>query len=101
VRPSAGRRIGAHRGIGVRLGLSICVPHVCRCGALVDFKGFHCIVCKRAPGRISRYHALPDMMAREFVCARVPAIEEPNGLTRVNSKSSDMFTPILGRPANH
>ena len=38
-------------GVGLRLGLPLCVPHQCRCGSLVDTFGLHSFVCKRAPGR--------------------------------------------------
>jgi len=37
--------------VDLRLGMNICVLHVCRCGALVDARDLHCFVCKRAPGR--------------------------------------------------
>ena len=37
-------------GVGLRLGLPLCVPHRCRCGSLVDTFGLHSFVCKRAPG---------------------------------------------------
>jgi len=35
-------------GIGLRLGLTLCVPHKCHCGALVDAQGLHGFVCKKA-----------------------------------------------------
>ena len=27
--------------VGLRLGLNLCIPHVCRCGAQVDARGIH------------------------------------------------------------
>jgi len=71
----ARRQIG-DVAVGLRLILNICVSHICRCGALVDARGLHCFVCKRAPGRTSRHHALNDMVARAFTPAGVPAVKE-------------------------
>jgi len=77
----------------LRLGLNICVPHVCRCGALVDARGLHSCICKRAPGRTSRHHALNDMVVRTYASAGVLVVKERNGLKRVNGKRSDDLTP--------
>jgi len=87
--------------LGLRLGLDICVPHVCRSGVLVVARGLHCFVCNRAPGRTSRQEALNDMLAREFSSVGVPAVKEPNGLTRMDSKHPDGLTFIpwmAGKP---
>ena len=37
--------------VGLRLGLELCTPHQCHCGSLVDARGLHSFVCRRAPGR--------------------------------------------------
>jgi hypothetical protein len=87
--------------VGLRLGLNLCVPHTCRCGAMVDARGLHCFVCKRAPGRTSRHHALNDIVARAFASAGIPAAKEPNGLTRTDGKRPDGLTLIpweAGKP---
>ena len=47
--------------VGLRLCLNLCVPHQCRCGSAVDARGLHSFVCKRAPGKTSRHHALNDL----------------------------------------
>ena len=44
--------------VGMRLGLSLCVPHSCPCGEHVDAQGLHATVCKKAPGRIARHQVL-------------------------------------------
>ena len=44
--------------VGMWLGLSLCVPHDCHCGTLVDAHGIHAMVCKKAPGKIARHHVL-------------------------------------------
>ena len=79
----------------------LCVPHSCRCGALVDAMGLHCFVCKRSPGRTSRHHALNDIVARAFASAGIPAVKEPNGLSRLDGKRPDGLTLIpwkVGKP---
>jgi hypothetical protein len=80
--------------VGLRLGSNLCVPHSCRCGAQVDAMGLHCFVCKRAPGRTSRHHALNEIVARAFASAGIPAVKEPNGLTRSDGKRPDGLTLI-------
>jgi len=42
-------------GVGLRLGLPLCVPHSCHCGSLVDTHGLHSFVCKKALGRPARH----------------------------------------------
>ena len=37
--------------VGLRLGLDLCVPHECHCGSMVDARGVHSFVRKKAPGR--------------------------------------------------
>jgi len=67
---------------------------VCRCSALVDARGLHCFVCKRVPGHTSRHHAFNDMVAWTIASTGVPAVKEPNGLTRVDGKRPDGLTLI-------
>ena len=80
--------------VGLRLGLDLCVPHTCRCGAQVDAQGLHSFVCKRAPGRTSRHHALNDIVWRAFISSGIPASKEPTGLTRLDGKRPDGLTLI-------
>jgi len=49
--------------IGLWLGLELCVPHQCHCGAQVDSFGRHAFVCKKAAGRSVRHHALNELVA--------------------------------------
>jgi len=37
--------------VRLRLGLDLCVPRECHCGSMVDARGFHSFVCKKAYGR--------------------------------------------------
>ena len=87
--------------VGLRLGLNICVPHTCRCGAKVDVQGLHCMVCKHAPGRTVRHQVLNDTIWRAFGAAGIPATKEPAGLSRLDGKRPDGLTLIPwqgGRP---
>jgi len=65
--------------VGLRPGLDLCVPHQCHCGSLVDARGLHSFVCKRAPGRSARHHALNDLIARSFASVEVPVTKKPPG----------------------
>jgi len=81
-------------GVGLRLGLPLCVPHQCRCGSQVDAHGLHSFVCKRALGRSARHHALNDMIARALASAGTPVTKEPRGLLRSDGKRPDGLTLI-------
>ena len=76
-------------GVGLRLGLTLCVPQKCHCGALVDAQGLHSFVCKKAPGRPARHHALNDLVARAMVSTGIPCTKEPLGLSRSDGKRPD------------
>jgi len=59
--------------VGFRLGLNLCVPHECQCGAQVDARGTHCsFVCKQAPGKASRHHALTTWLQGRFLQLEFP-----------------------------
>jgi len=60
--------------IELRLGLEICAPHQCHCGAQVDAYGCHGLVCKKAPGRSICHHALNDLVARALSDADIPIV---------------------------
>ena len=73
----------------------------CHCGSVVDARGLHSFVCKRAPGRAARHHALNDMVARSFAEAGVPVTKEPAGLSRTDRKRPDGLTLVpwqCGKP---
>lgn len=80
--------------VSIRLGLNLGAPHTCRCGAEVDARGLHGLVCKRAPSRIARHQQLNDLVTRALVSAGVPAIKEPIGLIRQDGKRPDGATQI-------
>jgi len=80
--------------VGLRLGLNICVPHTCQCGALVDARGLHGLSCKLAFGRMARHQHINDLIWRAVNKADVPAVKEPVGLFRSDGKRPDGKTLI-------
>jgi len=80
--------------MALRLGSSVCDPHTCRCGALVDAQGIHGLVCKQVPGKIARHQAVNDTVARAISAAGIPITKEPVGLTRLDGKRPDELTLI-------
>jgi len=58
--------------VGLRLGLSLCIPHQCQCESLVTAHGMHGFICKKAPSRTFRHHALNDLVARAFASTAIP-----------------------------
>jgi len=60
----------------------------------VDARGLHSFVCRRAPGRSARHHALNDLIARSVASAGVPVTKEPNGLFRSDRKRPDGLTLV-------
>jgi len=74
--------------------MDLCQPHQCRCGSLVDARGLHSFVCKRAPGRTARHHELNDLIARSFASAGVSVTKETVGLFRTDGKRPDGLTLI-------
>ena len=80
--------------VAIRLGLNVCVPHTCRCGAQVDAAGTHGLVCKKATGRIARHQGLNDIIARAFATTGTPITKEPNDLSRLDGKRPDGLTLV-------
>ena len=80
--------------VSLRLGLSVCIPHTCPCGQQVDALGLHAWVCKHAPGRIQRHHAINDVISRAFVSAGIPVTKEPKGLFLGDVRRPDGLTLI-------
>ena len=61
---------------------------------MVDARGVHRFVCKKAPGRTARHHALNDLIARGFASAGFPVTKEPKGLLRTHGKRPDGLTLV-------
>jgi len=72
-------------------------PHTCRCGSLVEATGVHGLVCKQAPSRVVRHHALKECISRAFSAAGIPVRKEPAGLVQRDGKRPDGCTLIPWR----
>ena len=79
----------AIRAIGLRLGVNLCAPHACPCGAAVDALGIHGLSCRRSAGRFTRHSMLNDLLTRACIRSGVPAVKEPNGLFPSDEKRPD------------
>ena len=75
--------------ISQRLGLPVCAPHKCRCGAIVDRYGLHPLSCRLSDGRLPRDSALNDLIKRALSSAGSNAVLEPVGLDRGDGKRPD------------
>jgi hypothetical protein len=80
--------------VSLRLGISICQPHICTCGSLVDTLSHHGLSCIKSAGRISRHSCLNDILKRVFSSANIPCILEPTGVLRDDGKCPDGITII-------
>jgi len=80
--------------VGLRLGLDLCVPHTCCCGAQVDAQGLHAFVCKKALGRTVRHYMLNDIVWRDLTSSGFPASREPVGPVRQDGKRPGGLTSI-------
>jgi len=80
--------------VGLRLGLSLCGPHRCKCGEMVGEDGYHGFVCRRSQGRSLRHHAVNDILWRALTKAEIPSTREPTGLFRADGKRPDGATLV-------
>ena len=82
-----------HRiAVGLRLGLTLCHPHKCRCGQLIDEFALHPLSCRMNAGRIPRHVAINDVIKRSLERAGFPCSLEPIGLDRGDGKRPDGIT---------
>ena len=78
--------------ISFYLGLRLCSPHKCRCGAQIDVLGRHPLSCKLSAGRIPRHCALNDLIKSALNKAGFSSQLEPVGLDREDGKRPDGLT---------
>src|SRR5688572_11580450 len=79
---------------GLRLGVNLCAPHECPCGAMVQEDGSHGMSCRLGPGRTARHASLNDIIWRGLTKAGFPATKEPAGLARSDGRRPDGVTLI-------
>ena len=80
--------------VGLRLGIKICFPHNCQCGAFVDSYGHHGLSGAKRAGRHPRHFQINDILKRALISAGFPSILEPSGLHRSDGKRPDGLTLI-------
>ena len=67
--------------LGLRLGVTLCHPHVClHCQAQVDHRVLHGLSCRRSQGRHPRHAAINDIVKRSLTSAGVPSHLEPTSI---------------------
>ena len=79
-------------GVALRVGLTVCIPHRCKCGTTVDTFGTHPLLCRFSAWRIPRHSALSDVVRRGLSAAGIPSMFEPSGLDRGDGKRPDGIT---------
>ena len=72
--------------VGLRLGLNLCISHDCYCGSLVDARGLHGFVCRKARGRLAGRDALNDLVAGSFDSAGISIMKEPSRVFQIDGK---------------
>ena len=82
---------------GLRLGVPLCEPHGCPCGAPVSADGHHGLSCALGPGRLPRHASLNDLIFRGLIRAGFPSTKEPVGLVRTDGRRPDGLTLIPWR----
>ena len=80
--------------VGYRLGASVCIPHKCSCGDIVDAFGKHALVCKKSKSVHARHALGNNIIHRAFIQANIPSQLEPNGLCRTDGKRPDGMTYV-------
>ena len=82
--------------MGLRLGTSICAPHICQhSGAEVSAQGLHGLSCSSSEGQhIMRHSALNDIIHRSLSAAGVPSRLDPPGLLQSDGKRPDGITLV-------
>ena len=78
--------------ISQRLGLPVCAPHKCRCGAIVDRYGLHPLSCRFSAGRLPRHSALNDIIKRALSSSGFNAVLETVGHDGGDGKRPDGMT---------
>ena len=87
--------------VGLRLGLELCQPHPCPCGAMVDARGLQGPSCKMSAGTSLRHFQMNDLIFHTLKRADIPSIKEPNGLVPDNCKKPDGLTLVSSKAGKH
>ena len=79
-------------GVALCVGLTVCIPHRCKCGTTMDTFGTHPLSCRFRAGHIPRHSALNDVVRRGLSAAGIPSMLEPSGLDRGDGKRPNRTT---------
>ena len=71
-----------HIACGLQLGSTLCHPHECNCGNMVEPNGRHGLKCKMARGRKMRHDEVNRLIKCGLNLAKLPSTIEPIGLSR-------------------
>ena len=78
---------------GLRLGSTLCHQYQCICGVMVETNGRHGLSCKLQVINVkSRHDNVNILLKRALVQAKLPATNEPYGLSRKDGKRPDGLT---------
>ena len=72
--------------VALRVGVTVCVQHTCKCGKVMDAKGLHRLSCRYSTGRHPRHSALNDVIRRALQSAGIPCVLETIGVDRGDGK---------------
>ena len=76
--------------VGLRIGAPLCQTHKCaHCGKDTDQLGRHSLSCRSSTGRISRHHAINNIILHSLAAAKIPSRLEPSGLFSSDRKRPD------------
>ena len=76
----------------LRLGIKICQTHTCKCGKIADSYGYHALRCAQSTGRLPKHREMNNIIYRTLTSLNVPAILEPQGVSRLDGKRADGMT---------
>ena len=79
--------------VALRVGLNVCLAHLCRCGATVQSDDLHPLLCRLNAGRFPRHSAHKNIIKRSLDTAGLHSILEPVGLDRGDGRRPDGVTP--------
>ena len=80
--------------MGLRLGLSVATPGVCRCGRVLNALGDHALSCNKGVGRSARHTEVNARIGSFLSEAGCPSVLEPAGLVRSDGKRPDGVTVL-------
>ena len=87
--------------VSLRLGSRVCVPHNCKCSAVVQSNGLHGLDCRKSAGRHARHSELNSVIHRTLTALNQPSLLEPVGMTREDGRRPDgmtLFPWYQGKP---